>query len=98
EVSERKFPLMIHCILILLTIKIVFDPFVDPELYYFFVGMLFSALSALLMVFFKLKVSIHQMAVSGILIFLVGLSAHLKINLLVTISFFLLVNGWVASS
>ncbi|MDC8002085.1 hypothetical protein POV26_13645 [Aequorivita todarodis] len=98
EVKERKFPLMIQCILLLLIIKMVFDPYEDPELYYFFVGILFSAFSALVMVFFKLKVSLHQMGVAGILMFLVGLSAHFKINLLVTISFFLFVNGWVASS
>jgi hypothetical protein len=98
DVKERKFPLMIQCILLLLIIKMVFDPYEDPELYYFFVGMLFSAFSALVMVLFKLKVSLHQMGVAGILMFLVGLSAHFKINLLVTISFFLFVNGWVASS
>lgn len=98
EVKERKIPLMIQCILLLLIIKMVFDPYEDPELYYFFVGILFSAFSALVMVFFKLKVSLHQMGVAGILMFLVGLSAHFKINLLITISFFLFVNGWVASS
>lgn len=98
EVRERKFPLMIQCILLLLIIKMVFDPYEDPELYYFFVGILFSTFSALVMVLFKLKVSLHQMGVAGILMFLVGLSAHFKINLLITISFSLFVNGWVASS
>ncbi|HNP67884.1 MAG TPA: hypothetical protein PKH16_08280 [Aequorivita sp.] len=98
DVRERKFPLMIQCILLLLIIKMIFDPYEDPELYYFYVGMLFSAFSALVMVLFRIKVSLHQMGVAGILMFLVGLSAHFKINLLVTISFFLFVNGWVASS
>lgn len=98
DVKERKFPLMIQCILLLLIIKMIFDPYDDPELYYFFVGLLFSAFSALVMVLFKMKVSLHQMGVASILMFLVGLSAHFKINLLVTISFFLFVNGWVASS
>ncbi len=98
EVQERKFPLMIQCLLLLLIIKLVFDPYEDVELYYFFVGILFSTFSALLMVLFKMKVSLHQMGVAGILMFLVGLSAHFKINLLITISFFLFVNGWVASS
>jgi hypothetical protein len=98
DVKERKFPLMIQCILLLLILKTVFDAYDDPELYYFFVGILFSAFSALVMVFFKLKVSLHQMGVGGLLVFLVGLSAHFKINLLLTISFFLFVNGWVASS
>ena len=98
DVKERKFPLMIQCILLLLIIKMVFDPYDDREMYYYFVGILFSAFSALVMVFFRLKISLHQMGAAGILMFLVGLSAHFKINLLVTISFFLFVNGWVASS
>lgn len=98
EVKERKFPLMIQCILLLLIIKMVFDPYDDPELYNFFIGIVFSAFAALVMVFFKLKVSLHQMGVAGILMFIIGLSAHFKINLLISISFFLFVNGWVASS
>ncbi len=98
EVKERKFPLMIQCVLFLLIIKMVFNPYDNPELYYFFVGILFSAFAALVMVLFKLKVSLHQIGVAGMLMFLVGLSAHFKINLLPAISFFLFVNGWVASS
>lgn len=98
NVKERKFPLMIQCILFLLILKMVFDPYENPELYYYFVGMLFSAFSALVMVLFNVKVSLHQMGVAGVVLFLVGLSAHFKINLLLTISFFLFVNGWVASS
>ena len=98
EVKERKFPLMIQCVLLLLIIKMVFNPYDNPELYFFFVGILFSAFASLVMVLFRIKVSLHQIGVAGILIFLVGISAHFKINLLVTISFFLFVNGWVASS
>ncbi|MAP81830.1 MAG: hypothetical protein CL526_12170 [Aequorivita sp.] len=98
DVKERKFPLMIQCILLLLIIKMVFNPYDDPELYYFFVGVLFSTFSALVMVLFGLKISLHQIGVAGILLFVVGLSAHFKINLLATISLFLFVNGWVASS
>lgn len=98
NVRERKFPLMIQCILLLLIIKLVFNPYDNPELYFFFVGILFSAFTALVLVFFKVKVSLHQLGVAGLLLFLIGLSAHFKINLLVSISFFLFVNGWVASS
>lgn len=98
DVSERKFPLMVQCVLILLIIKMVFNPYDSPELYFFFVGILFSAFAALVMVLFRVKVSLHQIGVAGILMFLVGLSAHFKINLLMPISFFLFVNGWVASS
>lgn len=98
EVRERKYPLMIQCLLFLLIIKMVFDPYDDPEMYFFFVGILFSSFTALLLTFFKFKISLHQIGISGILMFVIGLSAHFKVNLLITISFFLFVNGWVASS
>jgi|SRR5690554_3912649 len=98
DVRERRFPLMLQCILLLLIIKIVFNPYDNPELYFFFIGVLFSAFAALIMVLFKIKVSLHQIGVAGVLMFLIGLSTHFKINLLVSISFFLFANGWVASS
>lgn len=98
DVRERKYPLMIYSVLLLLIIRAVLNPFDNPELYYFFIGLLFSASSALMMVFFRVKISLHQMGVAAILIFLIGLSVHFKIHLLITISFFLFANGWVSSS
>ena len=98
EVKERKFPLMIQALLLLLIIKMVFDPFDSPELYYFFVGILFSAITALLMVFFKFRISLHQMGVAGVTMFLIALSVHFKVNALLGISAFFIINGWVASS
>ncbi|MBT0607790.1 hypothetical protein [Aequorivita echinoideorum] len=98
EVGERKYPLMIQCGLLLLIIKMVFDPYDDPELYYFFVAILFSTFSALIMVFFKMKTSLHQIGISGVLMFIIGLSVHFKVNLLISISVLLFANGWVASS
>ena len=69
--KERKVPLMIQCILLLLIIKMVFDPYDDPELYYFFVGILFSTITALLMAILKVKVSLHQMGIAGVTMFLI---------------------------
>ncbi len=97
-VGERKIPLMIQCILLLLIIKLVFNPYDSREMYYFFVGALFSSLAALLMVFFKLKVSLHQMAIAGVTMFLIALSVHFKVNLLIWIILLFIANGWVASS
>lgn len=98
EVRERKFPLMINCLLILLIVKLVFDPYQDPELYYFFVGILFTTITSLILVMFKFKVSLHQMGIAGVTVFLIGLSVHFQVNMLVWIGFFLFGNGWVASS
>lgn len=98
NISERKVPLMIQCALLLLIIKLIFDPYESPELYYYFVGILFSAMSALFLVFFKVKVSLHQMGIAGVTMFLIVLSVHFKINMLWWLCFFFIANGWVASS
>lgn len=98
EVWERRVPLMLQSLLILVVIKWIFDPYVSTELYYFFVGILFSTLTALLMVFFQIKVSLHQMGISGLTFFVIALSIHFKVNMLLWIGLFLFANGWVASS
>ena len=98
NVKERKIPLMLQCLLLLLIIKMVFDPYDSPEMYFFFVGVLFSTISALLLVIFKVKISLHQMGIAGVTMFIIALSVHFKVNMLVWIGLVALANGWVASS
>jgi hypothetical protein len=98
DVKERKVPLMLQCVLLLLVIKMVFSPYENPELYYFFIAILFSAITALLLVFFKQKISLHQMGIAGVTMFLIALSVHFKVNLLNWIIILFIANGWVASS
>ncbi len=98
KVSERKYPLMIQSLLILLIIKMVFSAYESPEMYFFFSGVLFSTIAAIILVLFKFKISLHQMGIAGVTMFLIALSAHFKINLLFGIGFLFLCNGWVASS
>ncbi|NND61939.1 MAG: hypothetical protein HKN48_01965 [Flavobacteriaceae bacterium] len=98
EVHERKIPLMLQCLLLLLIIKMVFDPYDTPELYFFFVGILFSAISALILVLFRIKASLHQMGIAGVTMFVIALSIHFQVNMLVWIAFLVFCNGWVASA
>jgi membrane-associated HD superfamily phosphohydrolase len=98
EVQERKFPLMIQTLLVLVIIKMVFSSYQSPEMYYFFIGVLFTTISALVLVLFNFKVSLHQMGVAGITMFLIALSVHFNKNYLLEIGIFFLINGWVASS
>ncbi len=98
SVRERKLPLMIHSLLILLVIKSIYTPYSNPELYFFFVGVLFSTIAALVLVLLGFKASLHQMAVAGVTAFLIGLSIHFTINLLPVIALSFIINGWVASS
>lgn len=98
DVRERRYPLMILSLLLFLIVKKVLHPYDNPELYFFFVGLLSSSFTALIMVLFRIKVSLHQMGVAALLFFVIGLSIHFKIHLLMIISFLLFSNGWVASS
>ncbi len=98
EVGERKFPLMIQILLLLLIIKMVFNSYYSPELYYFFVSVLFSTIAALILVVFGFKVSLHQMGIAGLTMFIIALSVHFNKNILIEIGFLFFANGWVASS
>jgi hypothetical protein len=98
DVRERKFPLMIKCLLVLLIVKLVFHPYEDPEMYYFFVGILFSTITSLILVLLRFKVSLHQVGIAGVTVYLIGLSVHFQVNMLPWIALFFFFNGWVASS
>ncbi|OAB80493.1 hypothetical protein [Cochleicola gelatinilyticus] len=98
NVKERKVPLMVQSVLLLLIIKVVFNVYDSPEMYYFFVGILFSSITALMLVLLKFKVSLHQIGIAGVTMFLIALSVHFKVNVLLGLSVFFIINGWVASS
>lgn len=98
EVRERRLPLIIQAILVLMVLKFVYTAFDHPELYYFFVGVLFTTLTALVLVFFKFKASLHQMGIAGLTVFVIALSIHFQVNMIYWITFFVMANGWVASS
>ncbi|MDN3675635.1 hypothetical protein QWY99_21620 [Flavobacterium branchiarum] len=99
ETSQRRIPLVLHCFLIILLVKrsVVYMRY--PELHFFFLGVLFSTIIALVLSFFKIKASLHMMAISGLTIFAIGLSRHLELpSMLYWVAFFILMNGFVASS
>ena len=98
KVKERKYPLMIQIILIFIIITRVFTKYHHPELYYFFIAVAVSSLVALILVIVNFKVSLHQMGIAGVTMFLIALSIHFTENYLFEISLFFLINGWVASS
>jgi hypothetical protein len=98
EIRERKWPLLFYAGLIFIVLRYVFNPFDYSEPYYFFAGIMLSALLALLLLLFKVKASLHIMGLSGLTIFLIFLSLHFNLNLIYTISFMLAITGLTASS
>lgn len=98
EANERKIPLLLLVILYIIVIKMVVDIHHYPELYYFFLGVLFSTLCAIFMVMFNIKSSLHIMGISSITMFTIALSIHFGSNLTVLIALLMVINGLLATS
>ncbi len=98
KVKQRKIPLMLHSFLLLLVIKTMIDINNFPELYFFILGILFSTLSALFMVFFSIKISLHMLGTGSVTMFIITLSIHFGINLTLLIAILIIVNGLLATS
>lgn len=98
DISQRKTPLIILCFLTIFLIRksITIEQF--TELYFFFLGGLFSTFTALILLFFKTKASLHMVAISALTIFSIGLSIHNQTQNINWIAFLVLMNGLVASS
>ncbi|WP_299776835.1 hypothetical protein [uncultured Formosa sp.] len=99
KAKERITPLIVFCIIILIVIKKVITPHDDLiELYYFFVGILATTLSCLILNILNFKASIHLAAISGVCMFFIGLSIHFSINMLGSIALIIFIMGAVATS
>ncbi len=96
--KERIFPLII-CIALLLMILIKVIPNnYTAELYYFFVGLLAAIASSLLLLFLKFKNSLHMVGMGSFLMYLINLSIHFEINIILAISAFTVCTGMVATA
>ncbi len=98
KVYDRKFPLYIFILLILMVLYRVISINLNIELYHYFLGVLSAAIATLLLVYLKYKVSLHMIGISSLLFFLSALSIHYEINITGTISIFCLLTGLIASS
>ncbi|MFD1016724.1 hypothetical protein [Winogradskyella rapida] len=96
--QERLIPLFINCIILALILIRVLTPNEIIELYYFFLGILFSTLICFILAVFKFKASIHMIAASGFFMFAVGLSLHYHININGTIALMMIIMGAIATS
>lgn len=98
EINQRKIPLLLQVFLtfILLKQSITIERF--PELFYFFLGGFFTTIIAFLLLFVKIKASIHMMGMSILTFFVIGLSIHNQINIIYTIAALLALSGLIASS
>lgn len=98
ELSQRKIPLLIQIVLFFLLIQRSLTQERIPELHFFILGGLISAIIAYLLLFLKIKTSLHLLGTSSLTAFLIGLSFHNQINSIYSIALLIFVNGLVASS
>lgn len=98
KVEERRWPLLMQMFFTYLLIRLIFNGYEIPEVYFFFVGILGASAGAFLMSLFKFKVSLHMIGISGVLSFIFGLSLHFGMNLLLWIAFVIFACGATATS
>lgn len=98
DITQRRIPLLLQIMLfaVLIEKSITIDRF--PSLHFFFVGGLLSTIFTFLLLYAKFKASIHMIGISSLTVFIIGLSIHNQINTINTVTFFVLMNGLVASS
>ncbi|MFB9055943.1 hypothetical protein ACFFU9_04235 [Mariniflexile ostreae] len=95
---ERIIPLAANCIIVFLIINYVVTSELLFELYFFFLGILISNLSCLILAVMNFKASIHMIAASGIIMFFIALSIHFSININTTLAIMTILVGAIATS
>ncbi|MUH38114.1 hypothetical protein D9O36_19865 [Zobellia amurskyensis] len=98
SLKERRYPLYIHIILLLFVVYKVIPNTNIVELYFYFIGLIISALTTLLLLFMKFKVSMHLMGMGSFVMFLIALSIHFEVNITIGLSIFTLLTGLVGTS
>ena len=96
--KERILPLGLNCIIIFIIIQRVLPRNEIIELYCFFIGILLSTLSCLILAVLNFKASIHMIAISGILMFFIAISIHYNKNINGSIALIFLIAGAIGTS
>ena len=98
SLKERRYPLIIGILLNLMVAYKVIPQNYIQEIYFFFVGLIIALGAVFLLLFLKVKTSIHLLGMSSLTMFLVGLSIHFEINITFAIALFTICTGLVATS
>jgi hypothetical protein len=98
NINERKLPLFVNSLILLLLIIRVFPAHQIIELHYFFLAILMSNIACFILALLSFKVSLHMVGVSGIFSFFLMLSIQYSININGTLALMSIVTGAVASS
>ncbi|MCK5441499.1 MAG: hypothetical protein KAJ23_06385 [Maribacter sp.] len=97
-IKERKYPLYLNLVLLFIVVYKVIPNNYIMELYYFFVGLIIATLASILLLFFKVKSSMHLLGMGSLFMFLTNLSVHFETNITLSLSIFILLTGLVTTS
>jgi hypothetical protein len=97
-INERKFPVLFYIILnLLLGVRLL--EFVMVELLSLsFIATSLALIFVFILFFYKIKTSLHTLAIGGFIGFLIGMSYHYQIRILILIAFIFLLFGVVANA
>jgi hypothetical protein len=98
DLSQRKIPLLFQGMILYLLLSNTIKENILPELYFYLLGGLVSTFILLLLLFLKVKASIHLVGISALTVFVGALSLHFEVNVIYSIAILVLLNGLVATS
>lgn len=98
DLVQRRYPLVFQGMMFYILMTKSFTLEQIPELFYFLLGATFATTCAFILTFFRFRISLHMIGISGVLAFTIGLALHNDVNLYGIIAFVALANGLVASS
>lgn len=96
--NERILPLLLNCVITLIVLLRILTQSQFAELYFFFIGILISTMSCLILAIFKFKASIHMISISGLFMFFIALSIHFNININDILALMCIITGAIATS
>lgn len=96
--KSRKLPLIIYAAICYIALIKIIPSSYSVELHFFFVGIMGALLATLFLTYFSYKASLHMIAISGLITFVLGLSIHYEKNIILGLSLLFLILGIVASA
>ncbi|MCP9198762.1 hypothetical protein MKO06_02505 [Gramella sp. GC03-9] len=98
DVKERKWPLFFFILLVFMVLNQILNVYNYPGLYFYFVGILISTCLAYILTWFNMKISLHMIGISGLIMFFVAFCLYFHLYLIYTLSFLIIAAGLTASS
>ena len=98
DLTQRKIPLIFQGMILYILLSNTIKESILPELHYFLIGGLISTILLFLLVFLKIKASIHLVGISSLTVFVGALSLHFEVNVIYSFALLVLLNGLVATS